>query len=385
MKFEINDEVCEGVNSLINQYASIKDGDEVMLCYTSDCKVPAAAIATALKIKKIGVRFLEMIPLTDYTFEEKFNHLIPEPESIIGDFIVISLEKDTMSHNEVIRSSLQRYGNDKSRAIRIISCCQELFSTALNADPTELSKLNTALLESMMSNKKLRIITKGGTNLDIELDNEKYRWISNRGVATSGNFMMLPAGEVATYPKHIEGTLVADFALNVNAITSMDVRLTNNPVLIQIKNGMVEEYSCENDIIKKLLDECFKTEQGRRVGELGFGTNPTISEPIKMNSHINERAPGVHIGFGDHNQLVTVAGYQCNVHLDLICRGGEIYIDEIDKKIDLSRLTPSINEHPKALHSEDLKSPELNDLEPDDCCGVFTDKGLQLLCMSMEE
>jgi hypothetical protein len=118
------------------------------------------------------------------------------------------------------------------------------------------------------------------------------------------------------------------------------------------------------------------------VGELGFGTNFCVRDPIAMNSHINERRPGVHLGFGQHNQDPGVVGYQCAVHLDLIARGGLVWVDDDKVPLDLENITPSPAVHPCGPRDEDLFSPDFEDLEIDDCCGIVTGDGLQLFSQS---
>ena len=126
------------------------------------------------------------------------------------------------------------------------------------------------------------------------------------------------------------------------------------------------------------LDECFQTHCAFNVGELGFGTNVGIRDAIAMNSHINERRPGVHLGFGQHNQDPGIVGYQCAIHLDMIARGGTLWIDDDPAPLDLENFTPSHAAHPKNPRDEDVFSPEPDELEIDDCCGILTGDGLKL-------
>ena len=97
-----------------------------------------------------------------------------------------------------------------------------------------------------------------------------------------------------------------------------------------------------------------------------------------MNSHINERRPGVHIGFGQHNQDPGVVNYQCDLHLDLIAKGGTIWADENADSLDLEQFTPSANPHPLTPRDEDVFSPDSEIAAGGDCCGILQDDGLRL-------
>ena len=63
--------------------------------------------------------------------------------------------------------------------------------------------------------------------------------------------------------------------------------------------------------------EFYATENARRVGEVGLGTNVGIRRFVPMVSFINERVPTLPLGFGAHLQPPGLA-YTCHVHLDLI-------------------------------------------------------------------
>ena len=232
-----------------------------------------------------------------------------------------------------------------------------------------------------MGAKRLHIQTRGGTDLRVTIDTELHRWISNRGVWRPGSVVILPAGEVATFPASIEGVLVADFAFNLNAITDRDARLHDCPVTTWIERGRVVRYECRNLEISRFLDECFQTCCAHNVGELGFGTNFGVETSIPMNSHINERYPGVHLGFGQHNQDANTVDYFCHIHLDLIARGGLVWVDSEPVPLDLESIIPSSRPHPTRFRDEDVFSPQFADLEIDDCCGMLTRDGLQLFPM----
>jgi leucyl aminopeptidase (aminopeptidase T) len=267
-----------------------------------------------------------------------------------------------------------RYDKNRWAVIRIINASEELFRIAVNKSPNDLSALNTALLEHFMPAKAMHIKTPSGSDLSVKLDADRYRWLSNRGVSKSGRFTILPAGEVATYPVSVEGVLVADGAFNVNIQTDLNVCLDQHPINIYIKNSKVVSFDCANRQICQFLDLVFAEPYADHVGELGFGTNSGIKHSIPMNSHINERRPGVHIGFGQHNQSVYSVGYNCGIHMDMIAVGGLVWVDNASAPIDLLNLTPSLEEHPTQTFDEDIDG---------DCCGLWLNPHEQESCPSV--
>jgi Thermophilic metalloprotease (M29) len=374
----LDDKAWEGVNSLISNYAKVQANDIVIIVYTSDSREPAAWVSVALKERGIVARLVWMSPLHDDKFLERITSHLPLPTELSGRLVVLTLERDTMSHDRVFSSVLSKYEKNQYILIRSISACHALFANALSVLPEELSAHNATILKRCVSSKSLRIQTSNGTELKITLDNNRYRWINNRGISRPGGLIMLPAGEVATFPSSIEGVLVADFALNFNTITDLDVSLENNPVTVWIEHGQAVKYKCKNIEISRFLDKCFQQHCfARNVGELGFGTNFGINSAIPMNSHINERRPGVHIGFGQHNQHSSVVNYDCNVHLDLIAKGGLVWIDDEPMPIDLENVPPSLELDPTFYHDQDIYSADSQSkiLENGNCCGEVAKKG----------
>jgi len=320
-----------------------------------------------------------MAPLHDIEFEDRLSAVLPKPQDVPGRLIFVTLELDTLSHDHIIRSVLSNHNKESTVVYRVISACDSLFTDALSITPEALSARNAAILEQCMGKKRLRVTADAGTDLRIALDSRKHRWISNRGVWRPGSSVLLPAGEVATFPASIEGVLVADFAFNLNVMTRVDARLDRHPVTVWIEENRAVRYECEDEFIKKFLDECFGTHCAHIVGELGLGTNVGVKTPISLNSHINERHCGIHLGFGESNQPPSVVGYTCQIHLDLIARGGLVWVDDDREPIDLQNLHPSSSPHPTRTLDEDATSPGgLVELEIDDCCGILTKDGLKL-------
>ncbi|MDC0772854.1 hypothetical protein [Streptomyces sp. HD] len=349
-----------GVEALLRQYADIRDGDRCVIAYTPDSRESAALIAVGLRQRGLRPDLVAMRPLVDYQFAKRLDAVLPDPAELTGRLVLFTLEKDTMSHFGPLVDVLRRYGDDRCMVVRVISASPQFFEKALNLSPAELSARNATLLHRLLGVHDIRVRSRGGTDLRMRLDSTRFDWISNRGVWRPGGFTILPAGEIATFPAEIDGVLVADGALNCNVITSIDTRLSDNPLRVEISNGRAVGFECADSDIRELVGLCFRQPYGERVGELGFGTNSGIDEFIAANSHINERRVGAHIGFGQHNQDQHKIGYQEKVHLDLITDGAEIFVDDDEEPIDLAAFVPSTLPHPEIARDEDITG---------DCCG----------------
>jgi leucyl aminopeptidase (aminopeptidase T) len=370
----IDEKIWQGVDNLIDSYANIKTEDKVIIAYTKDSRESAAWVSHALDLRGVDVDLVWMKPLKDTGFFDRFTSVVPSKEELTEyrKLCIMTFEADTLSHTKEIRKALCHYDNNQYLVIRLISAHPELFSYALHADPEQLLARNATILQRCKQAKNLRIKCPGGTDLKVNLDSERFRWISNSGVCRQGDAMILPAGEVATYPECIEGTLVANFAFNLNIPTDNDVNLEINPVTVYLEKGKATHFKCDNKKIYDLVAKCFDNPNGVNVGELGFGTNYCIQDVSPQNSHINERRPGVHLGFGQHNQGGGRVTYECNTHIDLITRGGLIWVDEDSLPLDLDNIAPSLIPHPVDYEAEDAFAPDLDPDSHNDCCGIIS-------------
>ena len=361
--------VWQGVESLLDRYARVRAGDAVLILYTSDSYECAAWLSAALELRGVAATRVWMAPLQDEELLARLTHALPAPGSVSGRLIVLSLERDTMSHEGTLARALQHFDPQRCEIFRAISASPELFAGPLRVSPDELSARNAALLHRCMRAERLRIATAGGTDLQVRIDSKRHRWISNRGTARAGGIVVLPAGEVATFPAAIDGIFVADCAFNVNRFTELDARLQAHPVHLWIESGCATRYECASPDVRTFLDACFAQPNAHRVGELGFGTNGGSVEAVAMNSHINERRPGIHLGFGQHNQPLCVVPYECSIHIDLIAKGAKIWVDDDPLPLDLEALTPSSEPHPAGLRDEDVFSHVAGHFETEACCG----------------
>jgi leucyl aminopeptidase (aminopeptidase T) len=343
----IDQSVWDGVNALLDDYALMRDQDLAIIAYTPDSRPCAAWVSVALEMRGIEVKVLPMAPLRDASFAARFAAILPSRAQLAGRLVVMTFELDTISHTDVFRSALAGYDQTRCLVIRALGACPELFSQALRIAPHELSALNASILESCMPAQSLRIASSNGTDLQIRLDAQRYKWTSVRGLSRPGSFTIIPAGEVATFPASVKGVLVADFAIHVNFITSLDVRLQDHPVTVVIENDQAIDYHCGDGDVSRFLDEFFSMKGSRAIGELGFGTNVAVKTATRRNSHINERKAGIHLGFGRSDDAATI-------HLDLIAAGGRIWVDSNPTALDLDNIAPSVGEHPLNLQDEDV-------------------------------
>jgi hypothetical protein len=349
-----------GMDKRLNNYAALRPRDVCVVAYSPDSRRYAAQLRAVLNARGVTNSFVAMRPFHDPVFRENLDAVLPNIDDVPAKLIVISIEREALSHGNVFEDLFGRYPASRIKVIRIISASDELFQYGLDTTPAELSQRNAALLEMAWGEERIRVTTAAGTDLEIEFDHDRYQWISNRGTWRPGAFSILPAGEVATYPVSVNGRLVADGAARVNVVNTLDSRLADEPITVDIVDSIAAGVECRDAEMRELIMGCFERDNVRRVGEVGLGTNVGCTSFAPMNSHLNERVPGLHLGFGTPNQPTELVGYDAIIHLDLVTRDAEVTFPKAGRSVVLSTFVPP----PGILHPSLVRDQDVSG----DCC-----------------
>lgn len=360
-------QVWQGVSSLLDHYLHLGADDRIIVLYARSARDPAAWVAAEVGIRDVPAALLDLDSLTPATitsFSERLAKATAGMATGGSRLVVLCLEYDLVTPSAWLRSALEPLSAARIETFRVVMAGADFFRRGVTTPPARLNEINAGLLHSLSAGERFTVMTSSGSELDISLDPDRYRWVSSRGIWREGAFVLLPAGEVATYPARISGRLVADGAFNSTAFTKLDARLGEHPVVFEIDNGAMVDYRCDSPLVSKFIERFLRVPNADRVGELGFGTNIGIDRFVSLNSHLNERSPGVHIGFGQTNQRHGTA-HSCDVHVDFIASdctievGGQPPLRSQDFK-NLTGKHPAIEAN---VYDEDLDG---------DCCGLFS-------------
>ncbi|GAA3674579.1 thermophilic metalloprotease (M29) [Yimella lutea] len=360
MHTAVNDlSLREGVTRLLDSYIGVSSHDHVLLAYTPDSRRYAAAVSLELAGRGIRHTTFPMLPLEDPGLRDRLACVLPDPASFRGSFVALTLELDTMSHFDEFSDIIDAYGAARAKVVRIISATEELFTSGLALSPTVMERLNATLMAWLRDARSVHLSNEAGTDLTVELDQDRYDWISNRGRHRPGAFLVLPPGEIATYPARVNGIYCPDGAINCNVLTELDVLLADAALRLEIVDSRVVSFQTTRDDVRQFLSSAFAQEHGNRIGELGFGTNRALHRFIPHNSHLNERFPGIHLGIGQHNQTLENVPYYCPTHIDLVATRARI-TKESGETLDLASFPPDPSvEHPRLVRDQDVNG---------DCC-----------------
>lgn len=220
------------------------------------------------------------------------------------------------------------------RHAHMVNITEEIIDKALSVDYKKVEQFTHYIKDRVEKADKVRIKTDKGT--DLIADVRKYNWVASTGILRdSGDWHNLPDGEVFTAPHGLEGTAVIDGTIGDHfddEYTVKEIQEANLKIHIENnKRPKLAGIESENEKLKEDLKRYLNEhENSKYIGELGIGTNIFLEEMVG-NMLMDEKFPGAHIAFGDPNDPMTGAGWECPTHVDMIMKDCDIWFD--DEKI----------------------------------------------------
>src|SRR5437773_4378615 len=212
------------------------------------------------------------------------------------------------------------------RYAHMVGVTSQIMRQGMCADYRLVDELSQRLCERMPHAKRLRVETPGGTALTATFD-PTYTWVKTSGLINRRYLSNLPAGEVFTTPKSVDGVFVCDgTAGDYFGPKYGDLRST--PLTLEIAGGRLQAaHSARKDLEQEFWDYCHTDEHSDRVGELAFGTNIALEDMIGVLLQ-DEKIPGVHLAFGDPYGSQTGAPWKSRTHIDVLTRACNVWIDD---------------------------------------------------------
>jgi len=212
------------------------------------------------------------------------------------------------------------------RYAHMVGVTPRIMREGLRADYHLVDRLSQRLCERMRTAETLTVKTAGGTDFIARFE-PSHAWVKTSGLINPRYWSNLPAGEVFTTPRSVDGTFVCDGTAG-DYFNAKYGSLEATPLILEINGGRLVNARCERqDVRRDFWDYCHTDSNSDRVGELAFGTNYGLREMIGVLLQ-DEKVPGVHIAFGDPYGSQTHADWTSQTHVDVLTRGCHVWIDD---------------------------------------------------------
>ncbi len=216
-------------------------------------------------------------------------------------------------------------GGAERRHGHMVGITGAMMQQAMRADYEEVDALGRRLVGRMKTRSVIRLETTSGTALTIRLDPE-HRWHNASGLLREPGWTNLPGGEVFTTPASVDGVLVPDGGawLPDGHEIARAGRLR-----LRFEGGELTAIEGRDPEERRALAEAVEAApNGRRVGQIGFGTNTGVLASI--GSLLQDlKMPGFHVTLGDPCGDLTGACWTSTVEVPLLVRRPDVLVDDV--------------------------------------------------------
>jgi leucyl aminopeptidase (aminopeptidase T) len=212
------------------------------------------------------------------------------------------------------------------RYAHMVGVTPQIMREGMRADYREVDRLSQELCERMPHASSLTVKTPAGTDFRATFD-RSLAWVKTSGIINPRYWSNLPAGEVFTTPRSVDGTFVCDGTAG-DYFNAKYGRLQDHPLVLEVRAGRLVSATCSHAGLQQdFWTYCHTDTNSDRVGELAFGTNLGLREMIGILLQ-DEKVPGVHIAFGDPYGSQTHADWKSTTHVDVLTRYCNVWIDD---------------------------------------------------------
>lgn len=318
-------ELVQGARNAIQTCLRVRAGEKVTLI--TDLATGTVAAALVAEMDALGAD-PRVFVLEDHTPRPMdvlpVEILFELASSAVGIYAATPQLGEVFARGQAIRLASKR----KVRFGHMVGINEQVMTEAMRADFFAINRMSLRLMRVLRTARHIKVTSAGGTDLEGHFDPLHYRWLKTSGLISRDIWGNLPGGEIFTCPASVEGTWYADATIGDHFAEKYgDVQKT--PLIIKIKGGrLVDCYSDNAALADEFREYCRSAENADRVGEFAIGTNKGVKRFIG-NMLQDEKHPGIHIAFGEPCGNLTGADWCCKLHVDLLTRGTNFWIDGV--------------------------------------------------------
>jgi aminopeptidase len=316
-------DLMPGARNAVCTCLSVQPGERVALIADEASARVAASLERALSEREARAECVLIESVTSRPMTAAPQRVLDALEAADAGILCVQPREGELSTRMAIVGVVERR---RIRYAHMVGVTSQIMREGLRADYTLVDRLSQQLCERMQTAARLHVTTRGGTDFTATFE-PSHVWVKTSGLINPRYWSNLPAGEVFTTPRSVDGIFVCDGTAG-DYFNGKYGSLEATPLVLEVHGGTLVRAECERaDLQKDFWDYCHTDVNSDRVGEIAFGTNYGLREMIGILLQ-DEKVPGVHIAFGDPYGSQTHADWTAKTHVDVLTRGCDVWIDD---------------------------------------------------------
>jgi leucyl aminopeptidase (aminopeptidase T) len=315
-------DLMPGAQNAVSTCLAVEAGERVALIADQASAAVAASLEHALQERQAQTHCVLIESVSERPMRAAPQAVLDALNAADAGILCVQPQEGELAARMAIVGTVERR---RIRYAHMVGVTPRIMREGLRADYRMVDRLSQQLCERMQAAKALTVETSAGTSFVATFD-PALAWVKTSGLINPRYWSNLPAGEVFTTPRSVDGTFVCDGTAG-DYFNAKYGSLEATPLVLEIRGGRLVRADCARaDLQKDFWDYCHTDGNSDRVGELAFGTNFGLREMIGILLQ-DEKVPGVHLAFGDPYGSQTHADWTSRTHVDVLTRGCHVWID----------------------------------------------------------
>lgn len=316
---EVAEELVSGATNAVTTCLAIQPAERVILVVEQGLQEIGAALLQAAD--RVGAEVTAYVVDGADARNEAF---VTRLEARLGEADASLLVASVDGLPKPFRRRMLVGGDEERRHAHMVGITPAMMKQSMRADYGEVDALGRRLCMRLGPESTLRIETTTGTALVVRA-HPQHRWHNASGLLRGRGWVNLPGGEVITAPQTVDGVLVPDGGVWVG--TGEEVTRPGR-LRLTFERGELVDVAGPEDDVRAILEAVDVAPNGRRVGQIGLGTNTSVLTSI--GSLLQDlKMPGVHLTLGYTAPEQTGAAWTSEVEIPLIVRRPDARLDGV--------------------------------------------------------
>lgn len=308
-------EIAAG-RAVLHDCLAAKEGERVLVVFEDGHEDFAAALVMAADDVRADVDAVKVgVPLLPNLVEKLEKRL---------DACEVSVLVSSVSFPRDVRVVLTQHGIERRRHAHMLGVSDPILRQSLRADYRAVHELGERLVRVLESTYEIKVESPAGTDLRARRD-LGCRWYNQGGLQHEPGWTNLPAGEVVTTPLTVDGVFVCDGGVWLTDGGTID-RLEARKVTLRFEHGSLVDVEGPEAARAAILADADGHAEGRRVGQIAFGTNVGVLAPIGQHAQ-DVKLPGVHLVLGYSAPDATGASWNGGGMVTVLQRQESVWLD----------------------------------------------------------